>query len=203
VTQYKKGKDSLFAQGKRRYDRKQSGYGGQTKPVFHKKVCFRIVYQSFERSSLIHVCLGQDDEEGRAAVRVHAVQVQNAVGPETVQTVRFHPSNSLFVVEYSRLSVHSFELGGEKKTKGAALNFVRFSSCTPYGGDMTHVAYFSEGNGSPHPSFTTIIVSSVLLQCMRFIKQVVSYLRMRTSLSGWRSCCHVRLCYLFVNRGND
>jgi ribosomal protein L44E len=42
VTQYKKGKDSLFAQGKRRYDRKQSGYGGQTKPVFHKKV--RIFY---------------------------------------------------------------------------------------------------------------------------------------------------------------
>ena len=28
---------STFAQGKRRYDRKQSGYGGQTKPVFHKK----------------------------------------------------------------------------------------------------------------------------------------------------------------------
>ena len=38
MTQYKKGKDSLAAQGKRRYDRKQSGYGGQTKPVFHKKV---------------------------------------------------------------------------------------------------------------------------------------------------------------------
>jgi len=38
VTQYKKGKDSIAAQGKRRYDRKQSGYGGQTKPVFHKKV---------------------------------------------------------------------------------------------------------------------------------------------------------------------
>ena len=31
------GKASAFAQGKRRYDRKQSGYGGQTKPVFHKK----------------------------------------------------------------------------------------------------------------------------------------------------------------------
>lgn len=28
---------SPFAQGKRRYDRKQSGYGGQTKPIFHKK----------------------------------------------------------------------------------------------------------------------------------------------------------------------
>ena len=27
-----------FLPGKRRYDRKQSGYGGQTKPIFHKKV---------------------------------------------------------------------------------------------------------------------------------------------------------------------
>ncbi|XP_069320168.1 large ribosomal subunit protein eL42-like [Eulemur rufifrons] len=37
VTQYKKGKDSLYAQGKRSYDRKQSDYGGQTKPIFQKK----------------------------------------------------------------------------------------------------------------------------------------------------------------------
>merc|ERR1712207_36036 len=37
VTQYKAGKASNFAQGKRRYDRKQKGYGGQTKPVFNKK----------------------------------------------------------------------------------------------------------------------------------------------------------------------
>merc|ERR1712179_132680 len=37
VTQYKIGKASVYAQGKRRYDRKQSGYGGQTKPIFHKK----------------------------------------------------------------------------------------------------------------------------------------------------------------------
>lgn len=37
VTQYKTGKASLYAQGKRRYDAKQKGYGGQTKPVFHKK----------------------------------------------------------------------------------------------------------------------------------------------------------------------
>jgi hypothetical protein len=27
--------------GKRRYDRKQAGFGGQTKPVFHKKVRIR------------------------------------------------------------------------------------------------------------------------------------------------------------------
>jgi large subunit ribosomal protein L44e len=33
----KAGKASNFAQGRRRYDRKQQGFGGQTKPVFHKK----------------------------------------------------------------------------------------------------------------------------------------------------------------------
>lgn len=37
VSQYKAGKASNFAQGKRRYDSKQAGFGGQTKPVFHKK----------------------------------------------------------------------------------------------------------------------------------------------------------------------
>jgi large subunit ribosomal protein L44e len=37
VTQYKSGKASLFAQGKRRYDAKQKGYGGQTKPVQKNK----------------------------------------------------------------------------------------------------------------------------------------------------------------------
>ncbi|XP_028389393.1 60S ribosomal protein L36a-like [Phyllostomus discolor] len=37
VTQYKKGKDSLYTQGKWHYDRKQSGYGGQTKPIFRKR----------------------------------------------------------------------------------------------------------------------------------------------------------------------
>ncbi|CAJ0577978.1 unnamed protein product, partial [Mesorhabditis spiculigera] len=37
VTQYKKGKESTFAQGRRRYDAKQSGFGGQSKPIFRKK----------------------------------------------------------------------------------------------------------------------------------------------------------------------
>eukprot|EP00993_Chasmostoma_nieuportense_P006370 NODE_6997_length_477_cov_785.302857_g6831_i0.p1 GENE.NODE_6997_length_477_cov_785.302857_g6831_i0~~NODE_6997_length_477_cov_785.302857_g6831_i0.p1 ORF type:complete len:106 (+),score=20.46 NODE_6997_length_477_cov_785.302857_g6831_i0:66-383(+) len=37
VVQYKVGKASKCAQGKRRYDAKQRGFGGQTKPVFHKK----------------------------------------------------------------------------------------------------------------------------------------------------------------------
>ena len=37
VTQYKQGKDSLYARGNWRYDRKQSGYGGQATPIFRKK----------------------------------------------------------------------------------------------------------------------------------------------------------------------
>ena len=37
VVHYKAGKARKYAQGKRRYDRKQEGYGGQTKPIFHKK----------------------------------------------------------------------------------------------------------------------------------------------------------------------
>ncbi|KAB7494695.1 UNVERIFIED_CONTAM: hypothetical protein RMT77_008021 [Armadillidium vulgare] len=37
VSQYKKSKERTFSQGRRRYDRKQQGYGGQTKPIFRKK----------------------------------------------------------------------------------------------------------------------------------------------------------------------
>ncbi len=37
VSQYKAGKARLTVQGKRRYDMKQKGFGGQTKPIFRKK----------------------------------------------------------------------------------------------------------------------------------------------------------------------
>merc|ERR1711973_255082 len=37
VTQYKTAKKRTFAKGQRRYERKQSGYGGQTRPIHHKK----------------------------------------------------------------------------------------------------------------------------------------------------------------------
>lgn len=37
VSQYKKGKESTKAQGRRRYDSKQKGFGGQKKPIFRKK----------------------------------------------------------------------------------------------------------------------------------------------------------------------
>ncbi|KAH6900878.1 ribosomal protein L36a-like protein [Coprinopsis sp. MPI-PUGE-AT-0042] len=68
VTQYKKGKDSKVAQGKRRYDRKQSGYGGQTKPVFHKKAkTTKKVVLRLECTSL---------------------QIQNASRPQAMQALR-------------------------------------------------------------------------------------------------------------------
>lgn len=38
VSQYKKSKERKASQGRRRYDRKQQGFGGQTKPIFRKKV---------------------------------------------------------------------------------------------------------------------------------------------------------------------
>lgn len=38
MTQYKKVKESLHAQGKGHYDRKWIGYGGQTKLIFHTDI---------------------------------------------------------------------------------------------------------------------------------------------------------------------
>ncbi|KAJ5590213.1 60S ribosomal protein L42 [Penicillium hetheringtonii] len=80
VTQYKAGKASLFAQGKRRYDRKQSGYGGQTKPVFHKKA------KTTKKVVLRLECTACKTKKQLALKRCK-----------------------------------HFELGGDKKTKGAAL----------------------------------------------------------------------------------
>ncbi|KAF3041193.1 40s ribosomal protein L44e [Didymella keratinophila] len=82
VTQYKAGKASLFAQGKRRYDRKQSGYGGQTKPVFHKRA------KTTKKVVLRLECTACKTKAQLALKRCK-----------------------------------HFELGGDKKTKGAALVF--------------------------------------------------------------------------------
>jgi hypothetical protein len=59
VTQYKAGKASNFAQGKRRYDRKQQGYGGQTKPVFHKRVSTSFIHSFISLIDTIVVVNGR------------------------------------------------------------------------------------------------------------------------------------------------
>ncbi|KAL4412192.1 60S ribosomal protein L44, partial [Colletotrichum abscissum] len=82
VTQYKAGKASLFAQGKRRYDRKQSGYGGQTKPVFHKKA----------------------KTTKKVVLRLECIKCKTKL-------------------QLALKRCKHFELGGDKKTKGAALVF--------------------------------------------------------------------------------
>ncbi len=38
MTQYKKTPECVRAQGRRRYDRKQRGFGGQTRPIQRNKV---------------------------------------------------------------------------------------------------------------------------------------------------------------------
>ncbi|KAB8345980.1 hypothetical protein FH972_023032 [Carpinus fangiana] len=73
---------SLFAQGKRRYDRKQSGYGGQTKPVFHKKA----------------------KTTKKVVLRLECTQCKTKA-------------------QLALKRCKHFELGGDKKTKGAALVF--------------------------------------------------------------------------------
>lgn len=108
VTQYKTGKASLFAQGtfdppswtalliycdfigKRRYDRKQSGFGGQTKPIFRKKVHTRTVlpsgftYELVSFSSLI----GQDYQEDRPPFGMFRMQAQAPACHQALQALR-------------------------------------------------------------------------------------------------------------------
>ncbi|KZS97039.1 S-adenosyl-L-methionine-dependent methyltransferase [Sistotremastrum niveocremeum HHB9708] len=110
VTQYKKGKDSTVAQGKRRYDRKQSGYGGQTKPVFHKK----------------------------------AKTTKKVV-------LRLECTVCKYKMQMALKRCKHFELGGDKKTKGAALTFKK-------GGRVRTetVAYDVDGKGDKQGYSTDI-----------------------------------------------
>ena len=61
VTQYKKGKEPTKAQGRRRYDTKQKGFGGQKKPIFRKKakttkkVVLRLECSVCKRKSLYRI----------------------------------------------------------------------------------------------------------------------------------------------------
>jgi len=120
VTQYKTGKASLYAQGKRRYDRKQSGFGGQTKPVFHKKA------KTTKKIVLRLQCQvwggggggGTGRREGGEARGVPSQpSPANHADPDS-------PHPPLQVCKAAHMHpikrCKHFEIGGEKKTKGAA-----------------------------------------------------------------------------------
>jgi len=61
VSQYKKGKENFGHLGRRRYDMKQQGYGGQTRPIFKKKakttkkITLRLECSSCKRKRLIPI----------------------------------------------------------------------------------------------------------------------------------------------------
>ncbi|KAF3491181.1 60S ribosomal protein L44 [Arthroderma uncinatum] len=106
VTQYKAGKASLFAQGKRRYDRKQSGYGGQTKPVFRKKA-----------KTTKKVVLRMECTVCKTKAQLALKRCKHFELGYVVPVVIF----SFFFFYFMLITV--FNNSGDKKTKGAALVF--------------------------------------------------------------------------------
>ena len=66
VIQYKKGKESSMAQGRRRYDNKQKGFGGQKKPIFKKKekttktVILKLECSKYKKKSLYKIQINKE-----------------------------------------------------------------------------------------------------------------------------------------------
>lgn len=127
-----------MAQGKRRYDRKQSGYGGQTKPVFHKKaktVSFRSRawgrIMTRGNADLVGF-IGDVDDAGRprrSSFDWSALPARPRSSSSSSDASSTSKPRSSFLdllslpLTRSHPLVDSFELGGEKKTRGAALTF--------------------------------------------------------------------------------
>jgi Ribosomal protein L44 len=113
VSQYKKSKERHAAQGRRRYDRKQQGFGGQTKPIFRKKVsgsCLLLFKISVSLPSFMFS--GKDHQENRLAYGMYRLQIPQADTFEALQAFRIgrrqeaQGSNDP-VLSYSRAAVNS------------------------------------------------------------------------------------------------
>jgi ribosomal protein L44E len=113
---------SLFAQGKRRYDRKQSGYGGQTKPVFHKrakttkKVVLRLECTQCKTKAQLALKRCKHFELGYVTLLLLHTKCQFPIPNTTL----FFPSARM--IKGVRANGY-FLYSGDKKTKGAALVF--------------------------------------------------------------------------------
>lgn len=81
----------------------------------------RSEYRPHNMALTVLKSVGQDHQEGRPAPGVHCLQIQDADLFEALQAVRVFP---FFPARCFSQMLSSFELGGEKKTKGAALTFV-------------------------------------------------------------------------------
>lgn len=110
---------SLFAQGKRRYDRKQSGYGGQTKPVFHKRA------KTTKKVVLRLECTQCKTKAQLALKRCKHFELGYVTLPLLHTTCQF-PIPLYFPSAKIIKGVHAngyLLYSGDKKTKGAALVF--------------------------------------------------------------------------------
>lgn len=105
VTQYKKSKERKSAQGRRRYDRKQQGFGGQTKPIFRKKVTFNL---------FVH-CLTSH------AITPHCLWLQAKTTKKIV--LRMECTECKFRKQTPLKRCKHFELGGDRKRKGQMIQF--------------------------------------------------------------------------------
>ena len=102
VTQYKKSQESKQAQGRRRYDRKQQGFGGQSKPILRKKV----------RSKFLLFC--------SSAFKIYFV-FQAKTTKKLVLRMECMKCKWKNQVPIKRTK--HFELGGDKKRKGQMIQF--------------------------------------------------------------------------------
>ncbi|KAH9380222.1 hypothetical protein HPB48_016080 [Haemaphysalis longicornis] len=114
VTQYKKGKDSLYAQGKRRYDRKQRGYGGQTKPIFRKKVKLGLTVSGEPK---LLCCVAVCACANRSALDL----VQAKTTKKIVLRMECTECKNRKQLPIKRCK--HFEIGGDKKRKGQMIQF--------------------------------------------------------------------------------
>ena len=103
---------ALLLAGKRRYDRKQSGFGGQTKPVFHKKA------KTTKKIALRLQC------QVCKAVHLHPIKVRMALALATLpchiclSAKRPAKGSKLIPCMHFLQRCKHFEIGGDKKSKG-------------------------------------------------------------------------------------
>ena len=102
VTQYKKSAESKSAQGRRRYDRKQQGFGGQSKPILRKKA------KTTKKLVLKMECTVCKWKNQARPLKIKYLSSCDLIFPPLQAPIK---------------RTKHFELGGEKKRKGQMIQF--------------------------------------------------------------------------------
>lgn len=118
MTQYKKSKERQSAQGRRRYDRKQQGFGGQTKPIFRKKVKNRMAGdQSQSTSTCAKLCVNLNILIVFSLSRSFQAKTTKKI------VLRMECTECKYRKQTPLKRCKHFELGGDKKRKGQMIQF--------------------------------------------------------------------------------